>query len=149
MKITISWGNRLLLVFVVFAGMISFMVYRCMLTPVDLVAKEYYKDELSYQEVIDARKHAESLAGKVRLRQTGKDVIVTLPAEMKHVETKGTIQFYCPSDAGKDRRFELNAGAADGQIISTRLVLPGYYTVRIQWDCRGVRYFDESAFVVL
>ena len=145
----INWGNKLLLVFAVFGGMISYMVYRCMQTPVDLVAKEYYKDELTYQQVIDARQKASALSGEVALRQAAEAITVTLPEEMRNAGVKGSIQFYCPSDAGRDRRFAMQLDAMASQEISTRLVKAGRYTVRIQWESNGVRYFEEKPFVVL
>jgi len=145
----ISWGNTLLLVFAAFGGMISFMVYRCMQTPVDLVAKEYYKDELTYQQVIDARQKALALSTGVTLRQAAEAITVTLPEEMRNTGVKGSIQFYCPSDAGRDRRFALQPDTTASQYIAAGIIKPGRYTVRIQWESNGVRYFEEKPFVVL
>ena len=144
-----NWGNKLLLVFVVFGGMISFMAYRCMMTPVNLVAKEYYKDELSYQQVIDARQKAGTLSSGIALMQAAESVTLRLPEEMKNKEVKGSIQFYCPSDESRDRRFALDMGGTARQDISLRLLRPGRYTVRTQWESGGMRYFDEQPFVVL
>ncbi|MDO6429478.1 FixH family protein [Flavitalea sp. BT771] len=145
----ISWGNKLLLVFAAFGGMISFMVYRCMQTPVDLVAKEYYKDELSYQQVIDARQKTLALSTGVTLRQAAEAITVTLPQEMRNTGVKGSIQFYCPADAGRDRRFALQTDSAASQYIAAGIIKPGRYTVRVQWESNGVRYFEEKPFVVL
>lgn len=149
MNIKISWGTGLLLVFVAFGGMMSYMTYRCMKTPVDLVAKEYYKDELDYQQVIDARQKADALSGRVELRQSGNAITVVLPDEMKNTAVKGSIQFYCASDASRDRNIALSPDADGGQHIATGLVQPGRYTVRVQWESGGVRYFEEKPFVVL
>jgi len=80
-------------VFGVFGGMMSYMTYRCMHTPVDLVTKEYYKDELGYQQVIDARQKADALSEKVELRQTGQVITVVLPQEMRNAAVTGSIQF--------------------------------------------------------
>ena len=149
MQIKISWGTGLLLVFTAFTGMMSYMTYRCMKTPVNLVTKEYYKDELGYQQVIDARQKADALSGEVDLRQEGRTITLTLPREMRNTAVKGSIQFYCASDAGRDRNIVLRPDAGAGQDITAGLVQPGRYTVRIQWESGGVRYFEERPFVVL
>lgn len=149
MSIKISWGTGLLLVFGTFGGMMSYMTYRCMHTPVDLVAREYYKDELSYQQVIDARQKADALSGRVELRQTGQVITVLLPPEMRNTAVKGSIQFYCPSDAGRDRNISLQVDGAGSQEIGVDVVRSGRYTVRVQWESNGVRYFEEKPFVVL
>jgi hypothetical protein len=144
----LNWGNKLILVFLVFGGMISYMVYRCMQTPVDLVAREYYKDELSYQQVIDARQRAERLSAKVDLRQEGDGLRLYMPKEMEHTELTGSIQLYCPSDEGKDRRFVLRVDDAGRQNIGMEQVQPGRYTVRIQWQRGGEQYYIEEPLTI-
>ena len=144
----LNWGNKLILVFVVFGAMISYMVYRCMQTSVDLVAREYYKDELSYQQVIDARQRAEKLSGKVDFRQEGPRLALYMPKEMQHTELKGTIQLYCPSDAGKDRRFALQVDDTGRQNIGMDQIRPGRYTVRVQWQGGGEQYYVEEPLTI-
>jgi hypothetical protein len=147
-----NWGNKLLLVFAAFGGMISYMVYRCMQTPVDLVNKEYYRDELVYQEVIDGSKKANALSGKLKLRQEAGIISLQLPEEMKNTGTglKGNIFFYCPSDVTKDRHIILQPDSAARQEITTgdKALLPGHYTVKVQWENKGIRYFTEQPFLV-
>src|SRR5689334_11317590 len=94
MNVKMNGGTGVLLVFAGFGGLMAYMTYRCMHTPVDLVAREYYKDELSYQQVIDARKKADGLSGEVDLRQAGGFITCTLPREMRNTAVKGSIQFY-------------------------------------------------------
>ena len=143
-----NWGNKLLLVFAVFGSMISYMVYRCMQIPVDLVNKEYYRDELAYQQVIDGTRKANALSRKVSLRQEGEIILVQFPEEMKQKMVKGTILFYCPSDVGKDRRLSLQVDAVARQEIDARPFLPGHYIVKIQWASAGVSYFTEQPFII-
>ncbi|WP_431209536.1 FixH family protein [Puia sp. P3] len=87
-----------------------FLVYRCMKTPVDLVSSDYYKDELIYQQVIDAIKRANSLSGGVVVREGRGMISLELPAEMQGVPVQGTVSFYCPSDVSRDRRIALTGG---------------------------------------
>ncbi|OYZ47929.1 MAG: hypothetical protein B7Y19_07425, partial [Sphingobacteriales bacterium 24-40-4] len=56
-----NWGNKLVVVFVAFALFMGYMVYRALSTKYDLVSKDYYKDELRYQERIDGVKNAVAL----------------------------------------------------------------------------------------
>lgn len=138
-----------MLVFVVFGGMIGYMVYRCMQTPVDLVNKEYYRDELVYQKVIDGTHKANALSGKLRLQQLPGGISLQLPEEMKATVVKGTIVFYCPSDAARDRHWPLQVDTDARQEISNRDVLPGHYTVKVQWESGGIQYFVEQPLTVV
>lgn len=144
-----SWGNKLLLTFIVFAGMMSYMVYRCVQTPIDLVAKEYYRDELAYQQVIDSRKQADALKGRVTLHQDAEAILLSLPEEMKHRSVTGTVLFYCPADAAKDRAVDLSVGQDAEQLIPIRILQPGHYLVKISWRCGNVDYFTEQSFVIV
>ncbi len=143
-----NWGNRLLLVFAVFGSMISYMVYRCMETPVDLVNKEYYKDELVYQQVIDGAHKANGLSGKVILQQEASTISLQFPAEMKNGAVSGTVLFYCPSNKEKDRQLPLKVDAGARQEIETRYFSPGHYNVKISWENKGVNYFTEEPFTI-
>jgi len=136
-----NWGNRLLLVFGVFAFGISFLVYRCMKMPVDLVSNDYYKDELAYQQVIDAVKRTNSLSTGVVLKEEGGTISLLLPAEMRNAAVAGTVSFYCPSDMARDRRVELTGTS---QVIDARGIVPGHYSVRVRWTSGGVLYFNEQ-----
>lgn len=143
-----NWGNKLLLVFVVFGGGISYMVYRCMQTPVDLVSEHYYKDELAYQKVIDGTREANALSGKVGLTLTAEGIRIQLPPEMHDRQVRGTVEFYCPADAGRDRTLPLSIERGGRQDIALANLRSGHYTVKITWTAGGVGYFTEQPLTV-
>ncbi|HLZ89362.1 MAG TPA: FixH family protein [Puia sp.] len=143
-----NWGNKLLLVFVVFGGGISYMVFRCMQTPVDLVSKDYYRDELSYQQVIDGASKANALSEDIRIGNTPTGIRLELPAEMKHRSVTGSIRFYCAADAGRDREITLDPDGEGGQDIPRSALIPGRYTVSISWRSAGVGYFSQQPYVI-
>jgi len=141
-----NWGNRLLFVFVVFAGLISYMVYRCVLTPVNLVTSEYYKDELSYQDVIDATKNANALSTTASIMQVASNVAIQLPEEMKQHTVKGSILFYCPSNIANDRHIDLSVDAQAKQLIDIRKFTKGNYMVKIEWSENNKHYYTQKPF---
>jgi hypothetical protein len=144
-----NWGNKLIFVFVVFGSMISYMVYRCMRTPVNLVSEQYYKDELAYQTVIDGTRQANALSGKLMLEQgAGETVRLILPRDMRGKAVEGAIFFYCPSDVSRDRRISLKVDAVGEQVIGKGMVPDGHYTVKVSWQATGVHYFMEQPFVI-
>lgn len=142
-----NWGNKLLLVFVVFGGGISYMVYRCMRTPVDLVSTEYYKEELAYQQVIDGTRRADALRGTVQLESTAGAIRLRLPVEMRDKPVKGTIQFYCAYDEKLDHNLPLHTDAGV-QDIPPGEVMPGSYTVKISWESGTKGYYHEQSLTV-
>jgi len=145
---TINWGTKLTIVFIIFAGSISYMVYQCIKMPVDLVSAEYYKEEIAYQQVIDGNTNANSLTTKVELQQAGNSIIVHLPEQLKNQAVQGSILFYCSANASKDRRFELQPGNSTEQVITTGKVKPGTYMVKTNWWANKVHYYNEQPLTV-
>lgn len=143
-----NWGNKLLLVFAGFGSFIGFMVYRCMQEPVNLVAKEYYRDELAYQQVIDGRTLANGLSSDVRVQQSADSIHIQLPPEMKDQPLHGAVVFYCASDARKDRHFELQLNGDVVQRLPNKLVMPGKYLVKVDWTTRAGHYYSETPFTI-
>ncbi|TDW96703.1 FixH family protein [Dinghuibacter silviterrae] len=137
-----SWGNKLTVVFILFGAMISYMVYRCMKMPVDLVTADYYKEELAYQEVIDGTKAANALSALPRLSENGERIELCMPSEMRGRSLEGSIVFYCPSDMERDRRVSLQPDADGRQWI--QLLPAGNYTAKVSWRSGGKLYYAEQ-----
>ena len=144
-----NFGNKLLVVFAVFAGLMGYMTYRCFSVPVDLVSKDYYKDEIAYQQVIDGTKNANALAGKTTIVQLPSFVDIQLPAEMKNQFVKGTILFYCPSNVANDRHFELSTNGDAHQQLDIKKINKGNYTVKIDWNSNKTHYYSEQTVTIL
>jgi len=140
-----NWGNKLLITFVVFGGGMFYLVYRSVTTNFELVDKDYYKNELRYQDVIDGVKRANALSDVVKLTPTVKGLELQLPAEMKDQKIAGTVHFYCAYDALKDRKFELNTDATGLQVLNAKLIASGNYTVKINWNAGGEEYYTEKS----
>lgn len=144
-----NWGKKLIAVFIVFAAGMSYLVYRCTRVNVDLVSKEYYKDELKYEDIIQSTKTANALNGRVRLSQQAAVVTVQLPAEMENQKVSGTIWFYCAADASRDRHIPIETGSLACQQISKKVLLPGVYTVKFEWSSNNKHYYAEQPFRIL
>jgi hypothetical protein len=144
-----NWGHKLTLVFVVFASGISYLVYRSMNVDTQLVTKDYYKDELRYQQIIDGKNTANSLSSRVAIRLRDKTVSVQMPAEMKDQNVSGSIWFYCASDANKDRHIAIQLDKHAAQEINKAIFQPGVYTVKFDWSSRNKNYYSEETMTIL
>lgn len=126
----------------------AFMVYRSIKTKYDLVSTEYYKDELSYQKIIDGSNAANLLKTKVSVVQEGASIAIRLPGEMKNEIIKGQSWFYCATDAKKDRKFELQMNKNAEQLISADVFMPGNYIVKLNWSSDGRQYYAEQNLII-
>lgn len=136
-------------VFMIFAALISYMVYRCAIMPVSLVANEYYKDELAYQQVIDGTKMANALSAPVSLQKNDGNIILQLPAEMKRLQVTGSVLFYCPSNEHNDKKMVLTTNGDGQQIINAGQLARGKYVVKIDWQANNTHYYSQQLFTIL
>lgn len=141
----LNFGHKIILVFIVFGLLMGTLIYMSVKTEFELVSKEYYKEELAYQEVIDARKNAETLSSSITLNYQDKRLHLLMPPEMKSRVDSGEIYFYCPADAKKDTILPLQPDTAGLQIVEIGgSVAPAAYKLRIKWNAAGKSYYQEN-----
>ncbi|MEI6184278.1 MAG: FixH family protein [Bacteroidota bacterium] len=138
-----NWGNRMLLVFALFACFIIFLVYKCINTKFDLVSKDYYKDELRYQDKIDGKLNAAALSN-INVEQNSDAVVISLPKEQNGMKVNGEVFFYCPTNSEKDKHFPLATDAEGKQSIDKKLLSKAGYKVKITWDIDKKKFYSEK-----
>ena len=141
-----NFGNKLLVVFGLFATLMGYMVYRCMGVRTELVSKEYYKDEIAYQHIIDGENNANALAAPPKWERSGNGYVLNMPASQHGKAVEGTIVFYCPASKTADRVFTLAPDADGKQTIPLATLSKGTYTVKLDWKNSEVLYHTESSF---
>jgi hypothetical protein len=142
-----NWGNKLVIVFILFAGIIGTMVYKAINTKVELVSKDYYKEELRYQDRIDGRNNADQI-GKVAVTQNAESVEIALPAEMKGLAVSGEAWFYCQTDDVKDRRIPLQVDENGRQLILKKELVKGSYDLKLNWEASSKQYYTEQKLII-
>ena len=141
---TLNWGHKITLAFSAFVVFMFVLVYKSMKTDFQLVTKEYYKDELAYQQVIDGTNRANSLSNNVQALQTSAGLIIQLPTEMKGKSITGNIWLYCSSDDKKDRRLELTVDENGKQLIDDKTIMPATYLLKVTWNAGNLNYYNEQ-----
>jgi len=144
-----NWGNRLVLVFLVFGAGMGYLVYRSMNTDYELVESDYYKQELRYQNVIDEHNSATALSTAVNIEKKEGALLIQFPEEMKNKSLTGELYFYCAYDSKKDKRVTLQSDSKGVQTIPPGTILPGSYTVKIKWSNGDKSYYSEQNLSVL
>lgn len=145
---TFNWGHKITLAFSAFVVFIFVMVYKAVKTDFQLVTKEYYKEELAYQEVIDGTNKANQLSTAVRIQQADDQLIIQLPEEMKQQTVTGSIWLYCPSEDKNDRKLVLAVDEEGRQSISTKSIAAAGYLAKIRWQANGQSYYTEQRIII-
>lgn len=142
-----NWGNKLVVVFVVFGAFIGYLVYNAVNTKYDLVSKDYYKDELRYQDKIDRQNNAAKISD-VKIEQDADAVIIHLPYEQKGFAVTGDVFFYCITDELKDYHTALQVDSSNQQIVMKKSLQKGAYNVKINWQVGKEPFYFEKKLLI-
>jgi len=134
-------GKWIVIVFILFAGFIGTLVTICVRQDISLVSKDYYKEELAYQEQIKRMSNTAELV--VRPRVSATQSLIKLEFDSSHTVTQGELRLFCPSDASMDRMFTLNKDVYE---FSWPLsgIKPGMYRVKLRWSMNNKDYYQEE-----
>jgi hypothetical protein len=144
-----SWGYKIAAMYGGFVAFIISMVVVCVKQDdIHLVSKDYYKEEIAYQDQIDKLTNAKRLTGGVGVQYTtaSQEVLLFLPQAMH--QATGSVLFFRPADARKDQKVALQLNESGKQIISTRGLSKGLWKVKVQWTYQNIPYFNEQVLVV-
>lgn len=144
-----NWGNKLIIVFLLFAALMSTLVYKCINTKYDLVSKDYYKDELRYQDKMDGMANAAKVSD-VAISQNKDSITIDFPKELNGENPTGEVWFYCATDDRKDKKFAMNTDASGKQIILKNTLPKSKYQVKLNWKTADHKiYYAEKDITIL
>jgi len=138
-----NWGHKIVLVFGVFVIGILFLVYKSSQQKMDLVQRDYYADELKYQDVINASKNAKEIGGNLNIIRKGGHLLISLPASFHNASVKGVAHLYFAADEKRDisKSFETSTGEFEMELMT---MMNGYYTLKLDIDLNGKQYYYEQ-----
>ena len=136
-----NWGYRIFFSFVVFMGLIITLVVISMRQDINLVAEDYYKQEIEYQAQIDRLKRTQDLPVQPEIHLVREENKVFISLNQENVE-QGAVVFYRPSDANRDKLIDL--GTTGEQVVSTAGWERGLWTVKLRWKSDGEEYYTEQ-----
>jgi len=141
-----NWGWKIVVVYSAFVVMTLSMAFFFMRQKVDLVADDYYKQEIEYQGQMDKISNAKSLKNPVFISYSMENKAITLNFPVEHIEKDltGKIHFYRPSNADEDKAFEIHPMDSGEQVISVSSLNKGLWKIKISWTVGGESYFDEK-----
>lgn len=140
-----NWGWKLTIVYLSFVAGILTLVFKAKGEKVDLVASDYYKQELAFSQRLDATKNANQLSSPVVVSQTEDAIELTFPSECIGKIAEGTCTLYCPSDAMNDQRTPLHLNENGTCRIETGIMKRSMYLLKLEWKMSGKEFYSEQS----
>lgn len=147
MKIKFNWGFGVVLAFI---GFISFIMYFVISMSsndkysYDLVATDYYKQELNFQNNIDATKNAKNLKENIKIEQVKEGLKIIFPKEFDAKLIKGKVFLYRPSNKQLD--FEMPIALSDSSylLMPDKRLLDGRWNIIVEWTYNQQSYLFKK-----
>ena len=139
---------RIAIVFVVFLSFIISMVAYTAFLDTDLVAEDYYQQEVNYQETIDAKKNGAALKSKIVIQQDKNLLSIHFPEGISFKGMNGTVHFYHPKNAKYDVEEPLALTNNNSQNFNKENLQKGNYTIKMKWENNGKRYHIEKTYYI-
>jgi hypothetical protein len=142
-----NWGKWIVTAFVLFALFVGTLVTVSLRQDITLVTREYYKEELAYQEQLERKQNANRLEEKPDLLVVDNERLEVRYRDLKSVRS-GVVTLFRPSDAALDHVFVLQATEDTVLRFPLEAYEKGLYKARMRWTMNGKEYFIEKIIVL-
>lgn len=141
-----NWGTKIAVGYGLFVALIVGMVILAFQYDVNLVATDYYAQELEYQSQIDSHNNLVDLEGQmaIKVSKATSTLEIQFPKGALVQEAHGQMHFFRPSDPSLD--FEVDFDGKKGKVlhINTAKMAGGYWRIKMNWESEGKPYFYEQ-----
>jgi hypothetical protein len=144
-----NWGTKIALIYGGFVAFVIAMVVLCIKqNDIHLVSKEYYKEEIAYQDQIDKLTNAQQLHGQMGFQYIGEKQVVEFFFPKSLSDATGEILFFRPSDARKDVKIAVDMDETGRQVVPVTSLDKGLWKVKVKWNAQNKDYFSEQVLVI-
>src|SRR5690554_358762 len=145
----INWGTGIVIAFVLFMSFILFFVFLVQSDKKydnELVINDYYKYEMSLEELQQKERNANALATKLEILKSDEGVTIAFLKEIDPTKIEGKISLYRPSDEKQDFEMPISLSSSDLLIPGTVLA-DGRWDIYIDWKYEDTEYFNKKSII--
>lgn len=143
----VNWGTGIVVALALFMSFILYLVITMTTDKAynhDMVVEEYYKEELAYQEEIDAEENSNALSEKIISKKVVNGWLITFPKEIQDDKIKGTVFLYRPSNKQLDFDFPIVLSGSN-LLIPDESLLDGRWNITVDWEYGGKSYLYKES----
>ncbi|MDO8998672.1 MAG: FixH family protein [Bacteroidota bacterium] len=138
-----NFGVKITILYISFVVLILTLVFMCFNKKVELVSKDYYAQELKFQDKINAINNEKGLVNSINHIVNSKTITLSIDSTLMSKDFEGTINFFRPSDSSKDVKIKMNF-SNQGQIINCDQFIHGVYKMELSWVSNKINFYKEE-----
>ena len=141
-----NWSTGIIASFLGFGVFIGILVSVCIRQDISLVSKNYYEEELQYEDQIKRIRNTSELSQKPTVFIINNTVRIQF-ADGENLENC-IVEFFRPSDHTLDKQFTITSRAGYASLLETAAMPKGLYHVKIRWKSNNHDYFFEQPIIL-
>lgn len=116
----------------------------------DLVAADYYEQEVEYQNQLNRMERARELSSQASVAYVVEEdaIRIQLPPDHAVSGARGVIHLYRPSQVDLDQTFRLQTDDGGEQRLEALQLKGGLWDIRVQWSVDGQEYFVSKRITI-
>jgi nitrogen fixation protein FixH len=145
-----NFGTGIAAVYSIFALSMLTAAIRSTHYDVGLVKKDYYADDLNYQQHFNKIQNEKGSVERLKIERNviamneATEGSLTLQFPKTQTPPNGTITFFRPSKVGIDQIFDLKTNADNTMVIPTKAMIRGAWKIQIDWTANGTAFYREE-----
>jgi nitrogen fixation protein FixH len=137
------WGHGIAAVYAIFALASLGIVAFTMTQKVELVAPDYYAQEVAYEQQINRLRETNALEQQATCTLSADGQFIKLQFPIKKAAVQGTIRFYRPSESALDEEYEIDPDNDGSQLLPTTKLAKGLWRIKVTWSAEGREFYNE------
>ncbi len=138
-----NWGWGIALFLTGFIAFMGYLTYKAISIDFDLVADDYYAQELEYETRLNEMRNTAALNDTPRLSLSDSGVTIVFPYA-HHSGSTGEVYFYDPVGRGGDRTLAIELNQNGQMHVPAHLLDAHRYQVKMSWENKGMKFFHEQ-----
>lgn len=145
-----SWPIGIAIIYGVFMLSLFSFLFFASVQRTDLISKNYYEQELQYQQQIDRQERSNRLQEKpvIEYDRASKAFRLQFPDDFDPAQVEGEITFFRPSNASLDYTVPISLDPTRNQLIRAKSTRKGLWKVKIIWKLDAAGYYHEEIIIL-
>jgi hypothetical protein len=138
------WPKGIIIAFVLFAAFIIVLVTISMKQDISLDTKNYYQEELIYQQKINAIQNAKKLVERPLIAYDEKTQMLQVSFPKTENAISGTLWGYKPDISSQDFQQQFQ----NSMTVPMRAKAKGLWKIKLNWRMASENYYMETPLII-
>lgn len=145
-----NWGVKIFISFIVFGILMGILVTISFNQEINLVADDYYKQEIEYEAQMDKLRNTASLSNKPTLNYDADTGVlqINFPAELVSEFQSGEVHLFRPSDYKMDKKVRILLDENGNQSFDLNSLEKGLWEAKMTWKSGSREFYEEKKIVI-